>query len=162
MACVTDSNIWIDLAAGELLDEAFRLPFRWVAPDAVVAELLTPDGQELKGRGLVELGLSGTGVLEVLRLRGKYPSPSITDLFALALAKTEACLLLTGNRHLRLAAEGEGNEVHGTLWLLDEMVARRVVNTEQAAQALDRMVAQGRRLPAAEVQLRLVRWRRGK
>jgi hypothetical protein len=123
---------------------------------------LAPDGQELKGRGLVEMGLSGISVQEVLHLRATYRSPSITDLFALALAKTEGRPLLTGNRHLRLAAEGEGHEVHGTLWLLDEMVSRGVVDMKRAAQALERMVARGRRLSAADVQLRLILWRRGK
>ena len=60
--------------------------------------------------------------------------------------------LLTGDRHLRAAAEQEGVPVHGTLWLLDEMVRLAVVSPRLAAQALERMLERGSRLPLDECQ----------
>jgi hypothetical protein len=49
---VTDTNVWIDLRVGNLLDNVFELDARWLIPDLVGHEL----GTERKGL-LVEWGL---------------------------------------------------------------------------------------------------------
>ncbi len=66
--------------------------------------------------------------------------------------------LLTGDRHLREAATQEGVAVHGTLWLLDELVRLGTIVPLQAA-ALEHMLAHGRRLPQDECQKRIERWK---
>lgn len=158
--CVTDANFWIDLHAGGLLDEAFRLPCQWVIPDVVLGELEQPAGGVLLRHGLREVELSGEQVAEVLELASRYPKPSRKDLFALAFAKTSGATLITGDRNLRTAAEQEGLDVHGTLWVLDEMVKRKIIKPQRAAGALERMVRHGRRLPREGVEYRVQRWRR--
>ena len=52
--CVVDANILVDLHIGGLLGEFFRLPFRLVAPDVIIAELYDPDGEMLTEHGLAE------------------------------------------------------------------------------------------------------------
>lgn len=156
---VVDANILIDLHVGGLLSEFFRLPFRFVTPDVVVAELDEPDGETLVARGLERGEFSGEQVLQVIHLRGRYRQVSAQDLFALVLAQALDAILLTGDRHLRQVAEAEGIAIHGTLWVLDEMVGLGVVPPGRAAQALERMLAGGRRLPRAECQARMRRWR---
>lgn len=157
--CVTDTNFWIDLDTAELVGPIFRLPFEWQAPDVIVAELERPEGDSLVGQGLRVCELDGRQVAEVVALAAAYPRPSRADLFALVLARAQQALLLTGDRHLRQAAEQEGVRVHGTLWLLDEMVERSVLEPVKAAEALLRMREGFRRLPAEEVDRRLRRWR---
>lgn len=119
---VTDTNIWIDLYAGGIIHEAFQLPLRFIAPNVVIAELRVPDGQALVSLGLQQEELAGDGVHLVIQLASRYPAPSRVDLFTLALAKARGAVLLTGDRHLRKAAEQEKLSVHGTLWILDELV----------------------------------------
>jgi len=152
---IVDANILIDLHVGGLLQEIFRLPFRLAAPDVIVAERLEPDGETLAGYGLESVELAGNRVLEVASLLARHRSVSTNDLFALVLAQTHGATLLTGDRHLSKVADQEGVMVHGTLWVLDEMVRLRVVAPVQAAQALERMLKQGSRLPRAECQKRL-------
>jgi predicted nucleic acid-binding protein len=159
--CVTDTNLWIDLDTADLLGPIFRLPFEWQAPDVIVAELERPEAADLIRRGLRVRELGGRQVAEVVRLAAAYPRPSRADLFALVLARLQGVLLLTGDRHLRQAAEQEGVQVHGTLWLLDEMVERSVVTPREAAEALIRLKEGRRRLPADEVDRRLRRWQTG-
>lgn len=159
--CVTDTNFWIDLDTAGLLGSVFRLPFEWQAPDVIVAELERPAGDDLVRQGLRVRELDGRQVAEVAALAAAYLRPSRADLFALVLARNQGALLLTGDRHLRQAAEQEGVRVHGTLWLLDEMVERSMLAPAKAAEALDRMRERFRRLPAEEVEQRLRRWRRG-
>jgi predicted nucleic acid-binding protein len=157
--CVTDTNLWIDLDTAGLLDPIFRLPLEWHAPDVIVAELERPEGAALVRRGLVVRELAGAQVAHVIGLARRHLRPSRADLFALALAYAERALLVTGDRHLRQAAEQEGLPVHGTLWVLDTMVAQTVLSPREAASALIRMRDARRRLPNEEVDRRLRRWR---
>jgi len=156
---VADANVWIDLLEGGLIEALFHLSFGCVIPDVVMHELSEPTRQQLKSYGVVERELPPEQVREVLRLAARYPRPSRTDLFALVLAQSLGTILLTGDRRLREAAETEGVPVHGTLWLLDQMVAEGVVTRREAATALEQMRAGDRRLPKNEVEERLRRWR---
>jgi hypothetical protein len=110
----------------------------------IVAELERPDGETLAGRRLKVRELTGSQVSEVARLARRYIRPSRSDLFALVLARSQSAILLTGDRHLRSAAESEGVKVHGTLWLIDEMVAAGLLLQREAAAKLLRMVQAGR------------------
>jgi predicted nucleic acid-binding protein len=157
--CIVDANILIDLHAGGLLREFFRLPFRLAAPDVIIAELYEPDGEALVEYGLESIELVGEQVLEVAELLRRYRSVSTSDLFALVLARTQKAALLTGDRHLTGVAGREDVATHGTLWVLDEMVRLGVVARGKAAQALERMLERGSRLPQAECQHRLQQWR---
>lgn len=145
--CVTDTNVWIDLEAAGLIELAFHLPLDFQAPDVVVAELIRPEGKTLKWQGLKERELTGAEVLEVALLAARHRRPSRVDLFALALARSEEAVLLTGDRHLREAAEREGVEVHGTLWLVGLMIERSLLEPEEAARRLQQAREKGRRLP---------------
>ncbi len=156
--CITDTNVWIDLDIAGLADLIFRLPLNLQAPDVIVAELERPDGETLAERGLKVRELTGSQVLEVARLASRYLRPSRSDLFALVLARSQGATLLTGDRHLRSAAESEGVKVHGTLWLIDEMVQADLLEPREAAARLLRMVQAGRRLPADEVERRMEIW----
>ena len=80
-----------------------------------------------------------------------YPKPSFQDLSALVLAKGNGWTLLSGDGHLRQAAQEEAVLVHGTLWLIRRLVESRILDATSAAKAFKSMKDQGRRLPWAEV-----------
>lgn len=155
---VLDANILIDLYVAGLVEVVFRLPFRLVAPDVIVAELVEPEGERLLGYGLEKGELSSVQVQEVVSLRDTYFRVSANDLFALVLAQTLQATLLTGDRHLSEVARAEEVPVHGTLWVLEELVRLKVVSLQQASEALNRMLAGSRRLPKVECQKRLREW----
>jgi predicted nucleic acid-binding protein len=157
---VVDTNILIDFYWGDLLKALFALPVTFLVPDVIVAELEAPDGEQLLAWGLQSMSLTGEQVVEVMELAAVHRAPSINDLFALVLARARAALLLTGDGALRRLAESEGVEVHGTLWLLDELVQCAVIPSQRAAEGLERMLAYGRRLPEDECKRRLRQWRR--
>lgn len=155
---VSDANIWIDLHNGGILEHAFRLGAVWQTPDLVLAELVTPDSDHPVELGLEVVELSPVQVTRIWHLARRYPRPSTRDIAALVLASWTGQVLITGDGHLRDAAATEGVEVHGLLWLLDQMVAHAVVHSELAASALRAMVAAGARLPSQEVANRLRAW----
>ena len=55
------------------------------------------------------------------------PHLSIHDGFAYALAESRpGCILLTGDGQLRVFARRQKIEVHGVLWVIDELHANRI------------------------------------
>ena len=102
--CVLDTSLLIDVYIGEIIVEFFQLPYSFVAPDVIIAELQEPDGKILMELGLRQGELIGSQVLEVIRLRELYRQPSVNDLFALVLARVLSATLLTSDGGLRKAA----------------------------------------------------------
>jgi hypothetical protein len=156
---ISDANIIIDMNTGGLLRLMFRFDATFAVPDVLYEEELRTDHPELLRLGLKLLELRGDTVAYAGRLVEKYRSlgASINDLVALALASQEKCPLLTGDGRLRTAGQTEGIDVHGTLWLIEEMVEARTITVKQAEAGYAKMREAGRRLPWDEVdrQLRL-------
>jgi len=154
-----DANIWIDLDNGGLLEAALDLPCELATPDVVVdAELGDELGGEIRQRGVRVLTTDEDQQREWQILRSKYAGAGDADLCGLLHARLLDTRLVTGDRHLREAAEQEGVAVSGVLWLLDEMVAAGVVNSHDAAHGLQAMLDCGARLPDDECAERLLRW----
>ncbi len=159
MLCVTDANIWIDLANGELEEHVFQIGLELIIPNLVLVELRNPPSSRLKSIGLQPVNLSGDQLDELVgSLARRYPGPSRVDLSALLVARDEGLTLLTGDRALRRAAEAEGVAVHGILWILDRILDYSMLKPAEAASCLRHIVEAGARLPAAEVTKRLHLW----
>ena len=151
--------MWISLRAGDLIAEALNTPFNWLVPDVMLEEeLKDPPGAWLEKQGVKRCELTGEQVRKVMELAERYIRPSRVDLFALVQAKEEGAILLTEDQNLREAAEAEGLEVHGTLWMLDQMVKEKRITPRQAAESLRKMLESGRRFPSTEVERRLRLW----
>ena len=135
----------------------FRFDATFAVPDVLFEEELRNDHPELPRLGLKLLELREVTVAYADRLTTKYRhlGASINDLLALALAWQEKCPLLTGDLRLRTAGQTEGVDVHGTLWLIEQMVKARTVAVRQAEEAYTKMREAGRRLPWGEVEQQL-------
>jgi predicted nucleic acid-binding protein len=121
---ISDANIIIDMNVGGLLRLMFRLDATFAVPDVLFEEELRTGHPELPRLGLKMLELREDTVRYAERLIEKYRSlgASINDLLALALAWQEKCSLLTGDHRLRTVGQTEGVDVHGTLWLIEQML----------------------------------------
>ena len=150
--------MWLHLYHAGLLDQATALPYELVSPDAVVAELDDPAGANLVAGRAQVASLDAAGVARVWELAQRYARPSPADLAALVLAAAMGCPLVTGDNGPRKAAEREGIEVRGVLWVLDELVARAMLTPARAAEGLAAMLTRGAHLPADECRRRLARW----
>lgn len=150
---ISDANIIIDMNTGGLLRLMFRFDATFAVPDVLYEEELRTDHPELPRLGLKRLELSEDTVAYAGRLIEKYRGlgASINDLLSLALAQQEKCPLLTGDGRLRTAGQTEGMNVHGTLWLIEQMIKARTITVRQAEAAYAKMREAGRRLPWDEV-----------
>lgn len=155
---VVDTSVIIDFYLGGLLPSLFELPFHFLAPDVIIAELQDPKGVAVMILGLHGHELSVSQLLEVRGLSPKNTKVSLNDLQAFVLARDLGAMLLTSDGPLRNLAQENGVGVHGTLWLLDEMVRLAVISQVTAANAIRRMLDAGCRLPKNECEARLRLW----
>lgn len=162
---VNDTNIFIDLHSVGLLAEMCRLPYEIHTVDFVVAEIADADQlrifDELVARG--EISVDGFTADEVIEIVEEHSSVSgnlsIPDCSVCYFARKHNVPMLTGDRRLRRYAEEQSIEVHGILFIFDELVKHDIISTSMAADRLEELFAINARLPKAEIRERINRWR---
>lgn len=162
---VNDTNIFIDLHSVGLLEEMCRLPYEIHTVDFVVAEIADADQRrifdELVDRG--EIYVDGFTADEVIEIVEEHSSVSgnlsIPDCSVCYFARKHNVPMLTGDRRLRRYAEEQSIEVHGILFIFDELVRHDIISTSMAADRLEELFAINARLPKAEIRERINRWK---
>ena len=149
---ISDASVLIDIECGELTTAMFSLSYQFAVPDILFAEELEERHAHLLQLGLICKTMSSDLIAEAYHLHQKYLRPSVDDMLALTLAKHEDCQLLTGDKALRDAAEALHVQVHGTIWLVKQMIEDRKITIEVARVTFHRMKESGSRLPWFEVE----------
>jgi hypothetical protein len=160
---VSDTSVLIDLERGQFLDSCFRLPFEFAVPDLLYRqELAEFGGPELIARGLRVEELTGAELSVVQQVRGVRRKLSLPDAYAYSLASGRRWGLLSGDGELRALAEAEQIPLYGVLWVTDQLFDGRVIEAAVIVTGLETIAAHPRcRLPDAEIQVRLTRYRQG-
>ena len=158
LVLISDANILIDIEDGNLTSVLFRLPYEIAVPDILFELELKEQHNYLLEAGLKVRSLTPESVKRTESLSFKYSRPSLMDHSALALAMQEKCPLLSGDKDLRLAAKNEGIEVHGTVWVVEELLNHKLIKQFQAKSSFDSMKAKGSRLPWGDVEKVLYKW----
>jgi hypothetical protein len=155
---VSDTSVLIDLDRGGLLEAAFALPFRFTVPDLLYKrELQSEEGPRLLELGLEIAGLDDQQVGSAQNYQASQFAISLPDAFALVLAKSMGCRLLTGDQNLRRLADSEKVACHGVLWLFDQMLG--IYGPERLYHGLTQLAEHRRcRLPKAEIAIRRQTW----
>ena len=148
---ISDASVLIDVECAELTSAMFSLPWQFAVPDILFAEELASRHNHLLKFGLISKTMNGELVAEAFNLRQKYNKTSVNDLLALTLAKHENCQLLTGDKALKQVAQHFEVEVHGTIWLVQQMIQHEKISLEVADIGFQRMKNAGSRLPWNEV-----------
>jgi predicted nucleic acid-binding protein len=128
---VSDSSCLIDLRKVSMLELLLRLPYEFLIPNTLFEEELlkfTPTQKKALTRGgLKVVDLPGERVLRAQAIVRDVPRLSVHDGFAFALAESHPdCILLSGDDRLRTLAAEHDIEVHGVLWVLDQLHANRL------------------------------------
>jgi predicted nucleic acid-binding protein len=128
---ISDSSCLIDLRKASLLDALLALPYEFLIPNTLFEEELikftVAQKKELIRRGLKVIDLPGEAVLRAQAVVRKLPKLSVHDGFAFALAENHpGCILLTADNELRTLASQNKMEVHGILWVIDELHRNQV------------------------------------
>lgn len=158
---VFDSSCLIDMHKGRLLISMLNLPYDFQIPEIIFKDELlsiaSAEKKSLEKHGLKVVGLPGESVSRANKYFRQNPRLSLKDCFALVLAEQISnCILLTGDANLRHTASDIRIEVHGVLWVIDEMRNNKIVNPSVLHRALsifknDEMIF----LPEREIEMRL-------
>jgi len=161
---VKDANVLIDLDLSGTLGHWFQLGIKTHTTDLVISQV------ELGGHTDV-LAQADSGRLQVHTLSFEMlmecsvwimdkSDLEIQDASVYRLAREIGAILLTGDKDLRHYTESEHIEVHGTLWIFDQLVKSGLLKPKDAANKLESLLNQGRRLPKKESQNRIAKWRK--
>lgn len=160
---VQDANVLIDLEIAGLFDLWFKTGIETHTTDLIRAELEKGSHTQavsyfMSGQ-VVEHALSFDEIMVVSELEREVGSKAkFNDCSVLYLAMKLNAMLISGDKPLREAGKERRIEVHGTLWILDQLVERRLITGKVAASKLDYLRSQGRFLPESECQVRLKLW----
>ncbi len=157
---IHDANVLIDLHSAKLLDMFFQLDFESHTTDLVVAEIEQPLAPFIKSKRLRVKNWDAEELGQLALSRLAQPKQiSIQDCSVLILTQRLGGILLTGDGNLRHCGAQAGLEVRGTLWVFDQLVESTRLSKRDAARLLEKLISEGRRLPAGACNERLQTWR---
>lgn len=154
---ISDSSALIDLRKGEILELFLKLPFEFVIPDVLIeSELLSFSKKEISllRKQMIVAKLGGDEVEKARLIVASVPALSLLDGFALVVAeKHPGCILLTGDKRMRLRAEQTSIECHGVLWIIEEIHKAESSHSKALLKALNAWLEDPYvRLPRAEIE----------
>lgn len=160
---VNDANIFIDLFDIDLLQMFFELNIELHTTDLVINEL-DPEQKlpvlEKAARGKITVKKFSEDELdEIRKLEKKRGALSIQDWSVFYYAKQMNVMILTGDNTLRKEAKSKGFEVHGIIWLLDQMVSQKTIKSKQAIEKLEALMKINQRLPKKDCEEKIKEWK---
>ncbi len=162
---VNDANILIDLVKLEILSQFFGLNFQFCTTDLVLEEL--HDCQKSAFQVYIDSGqlevheISEIQLVDIIEIRLQKPGLSEQDCSAFYQAEKLNATLLTSDNTLRKFAKVKKLDVHGHLWVFDQMVSAETLTPTQAVFKIDELcktVNPKLNLPKKECDLRKKKW----
>lgn len=164
---ISDANVIFDLLSVQLLEAFFALPCEICTTDLVISEIERPEQQQIiqKFIKLKKLGVATfefDEFSEILLLQSTSKNnTSIEDCSVLYYAQKVDGRLLTGDGKLRSAAGKDNVKVSGILYLFDNFVEYGLLSASEDAENLKALMTINMRLPKAECETRIAKWRKG-
>lgn len=137
---VNDASCLIDLRKGGLLNVLCELPYKFVVPLPVRAEvqdLSKHHWQVLCDAGMITHDLTPDEVGQASQIKKRHFGLSINDCFCIVSARSHSGILLTGDALLRKVANQNCLCVHGVLWVIDQLNVTGVCEKSRLVQALN-------------------------
>ena len=160
---IHDANVLIDLIGIDLLDLALDLPFRMATTDLVRREI---ENQE-QARALAsciekeKINIIASTIQEMSDIAasmGNYTRLSLADCSVLYHAAGLRGIVITGDGKLRKEAEAKHVEVHGTPWILSQLVETKSISSSDAIVRMKMLMEINPRLPRKECEKLLEAW----
>lgn len=159
---ISDANIFIDLFAIELIESFFQLNLILHTTNLVINELDLAEQLVLRifeEKGVLTIKKLDDADLDELKETAiaskKLSKP---DVSIYAYARAIDAMILTSDRPLRKEAEANGFEVHGVLWLFDQLIEQTIITKAQAVQKMKELMLVNTWLPKQECVKRIEKW----
>lgn len=142
-----------------MIDQIFLLPYSICTSDFAREEIQTVDVNALEMKGLTFQTLEAELVSELTQVLAGERSLAAADVASFILAREKEAILISGDKRLVRFSKERNVAVHGLLWLMDEMLANKILTGKEATEKLHKVLDQNARLPLDECQKRFDVWR---
>ncbi|AEJ20211.1 PIN domain-containing protein [Gracilinema caldarium] len=161
---IHDASVLIDLIAVDILETALSLPYKMETTDLVETEIFRGGQKDILARMVAARKLEVirstkeeiSGIAELYNLT---PALSLADCSVLFHAVAKGAVVLSGDARLRRIAKERSLSVHGTLWILSELVDNGLLVRAEATEILERLMKINPRLPLSECRELLALWK---
>ncbi len=162
---VNDANILIDLLKINLIKSFFKLNFEMHITNLCLGEIEEENSNLLNAyvgsKQLIVWEFNFNELTQIKNISNNYYSLSLEDSSCIWLCKNISAMLLTGEKTLRRIAESKGIEVHGILWIFEELISQQVLDHQTAIQKLNSLMNLNSRLPVDECRKCIKNWEKG-
>ena len=162
---VNDANILIDLVDLKILPYFFQLEFEFHTTAIILDELFEDQKETLfpyiETGSLIVDNITDKDLIKILIIRATKPNLSEQDCSAFYQAQTYTAALITSDNTLRKFAQANNVEVHGHLWIFDNLVNNKILTGITAIRKLEELcnvVNPKLGLPKNECQKRIKLW----
>ena len=162
---VSDTNIFIDLIRMGLLGDFFLLPFEISTVDFVIRELKKTGQKDAvmafeARKRLTIIKFSTAEIEDIYNLQqSAHGNVSFQDCSIWFCAKKLSACILTGDMALTKNARADQIEVHGLLYVLDQLVQNGIIPPELVADKLEKLGRENKWLPEKTVEGLIIKWR---
>lgn len=162
---IHDANVLIDLLDLGLLDRALDIPYSMETTDLVRLEVQATDQKRaltacIEEGKLSVITSSAQQILAIHSIHVEHSRLSLADCSVVFHALDRNGIVLSGDGRLRGEAETMRLEVHGTPWVLDQMVEHRILDPNDAIEKLEFLMGINKRLPRKECVRLMEAWKR--
>jgi predicted nucleic acid-binding protein len=154
---VTDSSVFFDIIKIQALPEFFDLDIEVCTTDFVQKEILESEQRKqiehfIRLKKLTVFEMSAEEIDELIQFKTNRVFRTLIDKTVLWKAKQLGCPLLTGDAKLRNEATEQGVKVHGSLWVVMQLVKHEIVDKKKGIEYLEKLRIINDRLPVEEIE----------
>ena len=153
---ITDVSVFFDLYQLQVLPEFFALDLEIHTTNFVYNEIVNSEQKNEfavfeRSKKLHIIKITPEEELEIHSMPLARSNRSFPDKTVLWKAKHLKCTLLTCDNKLKIEAVGHGLEVHGSIWVLTELVEHKIISKPKGIELLELMKTVNTRLPVDEI-----------
>lgn len=157
---ITDTNVIFDIIKIGALPEFFSLDYEICTTVFVIAEILPTPQRDLvetfiRAKNLTVFGFSAEEVEAVEKFDTERNLKRFTDKSVIWKSLQMNCPMLTGDRKMKEVAEKMGIEVHGSIWVIEELVSNNLISKEKAITLFEQLLITNSWLPKDEIEKRI-------
>jgi predicted nucleic acid-binding protein len=162
---ITDTNVFFDIISIGALPEFFSLDYEIYTTVFVIQEIKQSDQREaievfIRAKKLTSIEFDSDEIGEIEEFKTSKNFKGITDKSVLWKSLKLNCPLLTGDRKLRAEAENQGVEVHGTIWVIERLVEKNLIELTKGLHLLETLKQVNSSLPFDEIDKLIKKYRK--
>ena len=162
---ITDTNILFDIISIGALPEFFSMDYEICTTVFVIQEIRQSDQQEaievfIRAKDLTLIEFDSDEISEIEKFKTSKSFKGITDKSVLWKSLKLNCPLLTGDRKLRSEAENQGVEVHGSIWVIEKLVEKNLIDMAKGIHLLETLKHVNSSLPFDEIDKLIKKYRK--